>query len=153
MLRPYRGGKGPEGCGRWSLGSRNRRYPGVPRTPGLRGQGTSPGSPVGSLARVGRANALHSSLGPPFWKGPSCLPLLISPALGAQILSGLHFSSPPSVLLLSTGSLGFLPSSQALESPTSSQQVPQLWGEANSASSHTTILGPFLMQFLNKHQI
>ena len=45
----HRAGKGPGGCEGWGLGSRNRRGPGVPSTPGLRGQGTSPGSPAGFL--------------------------------------------------------------------------------------------------------
>ena len=49
MLRTHRAGKGPWGCGVWSLGSRNRRGPGVPPTPGLRGQGTSTGSSAGFL--------------------------------------------------------------------------------------------------------
>ena len=42
--------------GGWGLGSRNRRGPGVPPTPGLRGQGTSPGSPAGFLGSSGQGN-------------------------------------------------------------------------------------------------
>ena len=53
MLRTHRAGKGPGGCGGWGLGSRNRRGPGVPPTPGLRGKGTSPGSPAGFLGSSG----------------------------------------------------------------------------------------------------
>ena len=53
MLRTHRAGKGPGGCGVWGLGSRNRRGPGVPPTPGLRGQGTSPRSPAGFLGSSG----------------------------------------------------------------------------------------------------
>ena len=37
----------------WGLGSRNRRGPGVTPTPGLRGQGTSLGSPAGFLGSSG----------------------------------------------------------------------------------------------------
>ena len=83
MLRTHRAGKGPgggAGGGGAVLGSRNRRGPGVPPNPGLRGQGTSPGSQQTSWARVGRANTLLSSPAPPVWEGPFCLPLLISPA-------------------------------------------------------------------------
>ena len=40
-----------------------------------------------------------------FLESPSHLPLLISPSSGAPILSGLHFSSPPSVPLCPTSSL------------------------------------------------
>ena len=53
MLRTNRAGKGPGGCEGWGLGSRNTRGPGVPPTPGLRGQGTSPGSPAGFLGWSG----------------------------------------------------------------------------------------------------
>ena len=53
MLRTHRAGKGPGGCGEWGLGSRNRRGPGVPPTPALRGQGISPGSPAGFLGLSG----------------------------------------------------------------------------------------------------
>ena len=49
MLRTHRAGKCPGGCGGWGLGSRNRRGPGVPPIPGLRGQGTSSGSTAGFL--------------------------------------------------------------------------------------------------------
>ena len=42
---------------------------------------------------------------PLFPESPSRLPLLISPALGVPILSGLHFSSPPQYPLHPTGSL------------------------------------------------
>ena len=53
MLRTHRAGKGPGDCGGWGLGSRNRRDPGVSPTPGLRGQGTSPGSSAGFLCSSG----------------------------------------------------------------------------------------------------
>ena len=53
MLRTQRAGKGPGGCEGWSLGSRNRRGTDVPPTPGLRGHGTSPGSPAGFLGLSG----------------------------------------------------------------------------------------------------
>ena len=65
---------------------------------------------------------------PLFPESPSRLPLLISPASGVLILSGLHFSSPPSVPLHPTGSLWFtlgsVPSPWAPESPTSGRQAP-----------------------------
>ena len=71
MLRTHRAGKGPGGCGGWSLGSRNRRGTGMPPTPGLRGQGTSPRRPAGFLGLSGGANALLSSPAPLVWEGPS----------------------------------------------------------------------------------
>ena len=58
MLRTHRAGKGSGGCGGRGLGSRNRRGPGVPPTPGLRGQGTSPGSPAGFLGSSGQGKCL-----------------------------------------------------------------------------------------------
>ena len=73
MLRTHRSGKGPGGCGGWGLGSRNRRDPGVPPTPGLRGQGTSPGRPAGFLGSSGQGShpllLSHSSWMAP----PACL--------------------------------------------------------------------------------
>ena len=184
MLRTHRAGKGPGSYGGWGLGSRNRRAPGVPPSPGLRGQGTSPGSPAGflglsrrgkrppllscssslqgpmppaspdlpglpsmptgpirlcgvdlggqgtslgaqqaPLAQVGGAINLSTPL-PFLLEGPSRLPLLISPASGVPILSGLHFStrlSPPSSYQFT---LGFLASSWASEFPTSGRQAP-----------------------------
>ena len=74
MLRTYRAGKGPWGCGGWGLGSTEQ----LP-TPGLRGQGTSPGSPAGFLGSSGwgkRPPFLSCSSSP---EGPSHLPLLFSP--------------------------------------------------------------------------
>ena len=61
---------------------------------------------------------------PLFPESPSHLPLLISPASRAPILSGLHFSSPlgPPTSYLFT--LGFLTAPWGLESPTSGRQVP-----------------------------
>ena len=53
MLRTHRVGKGPGGCGGWGSGSRKRWDPGMPPTPGLRGQGTSPGRPAGFLDSSG----------------------------------------------------------------------------------------------------
>ena len=68
----------------------------APKDPcGLEGaleEGYWPGSSAGSQGWVGQAIALCSSPAPP--RGPSRLPLLISPGSGAPILSGLHFSSP-----------------------------------------------------------
>ena len=255
MLRTHRAGKGSGGCGGRGLGSRNRRGPGVPPTPGLRGQRTSPGSPAGFLgssgwgkcppllscssglggplppaspdlpclppmpprthaawrglggqgiylgaqqapwAWVGRAIALCSSPTPPrgplppaspglpgllpmppgpMWPGwgfggrgtglgaqqaprpewarrlssaplplflesRSRLPLLISPASGAPILSGLHFSFPLSPPTSYRFTLGFFLSPWASESPTMGWQAPYLWGDANSTSSHVAI--------------
>ena len=225
--------------GSWGLGSRNRRDPGVPPTPGLRGQRTSPGSPAGFLGSSGRGKhplllSCSSSLGGPllpaspdvpslpplpprtraswrgvwrmgsawelsrlpgpgwawqspsaplpllpegpsrlpllisrppscaprthaaqrglwrggtslgapqapwpkwarrspsvplllFLEGPSPLPLLISPASGVPILSGLLFSSPLSPPTSYRFTLGFLPSPWASESPTSGWQGP-----------------------------
>ena len=124
MLRTHRAGKGLGGCGGCGLGSRSRRGPGMPPTAGLRGQGTSPGSSAGFLGSVGGANALLSSLAPPVWEGPSCLPLLISLASGAPIPSGLHFSYPLSPPTSYWFTLGFLPSPWASESLTSSRQAP-----------------------------
>ena len=187
MLKTHRAGKGPGDCGRWDLGSRNIRGPGVTPTPGLRGQGTSPGSPAGFLGLSGQGKhppllsfsyslwsgkapptCLSSSPQPPSyaprtnaagregwalvdrgpaWElsrlpvpewagqspstpllllldGPSCLPLLISLASGAPILSGLHFSSPLSPPTSYWFTLGFLSSPWASESPTSGRQVP-----------------------------
>ena len=74
------GWKRPWGPGVWGLGSRNRRGPGVPPTPGLRGQGTSPGSPAGFLGSSGRGNPppLLSRSAPP--GGP--LPPADLPSLG-----------------------------------------------------------------------
>ena len=62
MLRTHRAGKGPGGCGGRGLGSRNRRGPGVPPTPGLRGQGTSPGSPAAFLGSSGGRQTPSSPL-------------------------------------------------------------------------------------------
>ena len=78
MLRTHRAGKGPGGCGGLGLGSRNRKGPGMPPTPGLRGQGTSPGSPAGFLGSSWGANTILSTPAPLVWEGPSYLPLLIS---------------------------------------------------------------------------
>ena len=56
MLRTHRAGIGPGDCQGWSLGSRNRRGPGMPPTPGLRGLGTSPGRPALFLGLSGWDN-------------------------------------------------------------------------------------------------
>ena len=60
---------------------------------------------------------------PLFPESPTHLPLLISLASGALILSGLYFSplSPPTSYRFT---LGFLPSPWWLEPPTSGQQAP-----------------------------
>ena len=180
MLRTHRAGKGPGGCAGWGLGSRNRRGPGVPPTPGLRGRGPQLGSLQASWAGVGGAIALHSSPAPPggplppaspilplasflcpqgpmrpgrglevrgsAWElsrllmqewarrslsaplpflpeGPSRLPLLISLASGALILSCLHFSSllsPPTSYQFTSG---FLLSPWVSESPASGREM------------------------------
>ena len=78
MLRTHRAGKGPGSHGGRGLGSRNRRGPGVPPSPGLRKRGPHLGAQQASWARVGGANALLSSPAPPVWEGLSCLPLLFS---------------------------------------------------------------------------
>ena len=79
---PQAGPLGPGGCRGWGLGSRNRRCPGVPPTPSLRGQGTSPGSPGGFLGLSEQSKCLPLLSSPALlvWEGHSCLPLLISPA-------------------------------------------------------------------------
>ena len=74
MLRTRRAGKGPEGCGGWGLGSRNRRGPGVRPTPDLRGQGTSSGSRAGFLGSSGRGKR------PPLLSCSSGLGGLLPPA-------------------------------------------------------------------------
>ena len=53
MLRTHIAGKGHGSCGEWVLGSRNRRGPGVPPSPGLRERGTSPGRPASFLGLSG----------------------------------------------------------------------------------------------------
>ena len=75
MLRTHRAGKGPGGCGGWPLGSRNRRGPGMPPTPGLRGQGTSPGSPLAFLDSSGWGKC-SSHLGGPLPPASPDLPSL-----------------------------------------------------------------------------
>ena len=79
MLRTHRAGKGLVGCGGWGLGSRNRRGPDVSPTLVSEGGGPHLGAQQASWARVGGANALHSSPAPPVPQGPSHLPLLFSP--------------------------------------------------------------------------
>ena len=59
-----------------------------------------------------------------FPESPSHLPLLISPASGVPILSGLHFSSPLSPPASCWFTMGFLPSPWVSESPTSGPQAP-----------------------------
>ena len=82
MLRTHRAGKGPGGCGGWGLGSKNRRDPGMPPSPGLRGQGTSPGSPAGFLGSSGWGKrppllSCSSSLGGPLLPASPDLPGLL----------------------------------------------------------------------------
>ena len=67
MLRTHRAGKGPGRLRGWGLGSSNRRGPGVSSTSGLRGQGTSPGSPAGFLGSSGRGKPLLSFPAPLVW--------------------------------------------------------------------------------------
>ena len=59
-----------------------------------------------------------------FQESPSRLPLLITLASGAPILSGLHFSSMLSPPTSYRFTLGFLPSPWVSESLTSDQQAP-----------------------------
>ena len=105
----------------------------MPPTPDLSTRGTSPGSPAGSPCPSGQGSR------PPLL---SPLPLLISPASGAPVLSGLNFSLPLAPPTSYRFTLGFLPSPWGLEFPASSWQAPYLWGDANSTSSHTAILTP-----------
>ena len=116
LLRTHRAGKGPGGCGGWGLGSRNRRGPGVPPTPGLSGQGTSPGSPAGFLGSSGWgkhppllscSSSLGSGRAPPTCL--SCSPLSLLPV-------------PP--WTHTTGSLWGSSRLLGHRSPTSGQQVP-----------------------------
>ena len=152
MLRTHRAGKGPGGCGGWGLGSRNRRGPGVPPTPGLRGQGTSPGSSAGPTGILLYAPRTHvawrgrwrggyqpggsaDSLGPSGRGNHPCS----SPALPR---GSLPYASPdlpclrgadpvwPPLLLPAQSptsyrfTWGLLPSPWASGSPTSGQQAP-----------------------------
>ena len=87
MLRTLRGGKGLGGFG-GGLGSRNRSGPGAPPTPGLRGQGTSPGSPAGFLGSSGQgkcppllscSSGLGSGRAPPACLSSSPLPPSYAP--------------------------------------------------------------------------
>ena len=57
-------------------------------------------------------------------EGPSCLPLLISPASVVPILFGFHFSSPLSPPMSYRFTWGFLPSLWASGSPISGWQAP-----------------------------
>ena len=197
MLRTHIAGKGHGSCGEWVLGSRNRRGPGVPPSPGLRERGTSPGRPASFLGLSGWGKCpplLSCSSGPrgslppaspdlpglrgtdPVWPPlllpsqsphilpvhlevppislgvrvphqwpagtlvverpnlesfhtailtlPSCLPLLLSLASGALILSGLHFSFPLCPPTSYRFTWGFLLSAWASGSPTSGWQAP-----------------------------
>ena len=54
MLRTHRAGKGPGGV--WGVGLRLKEQKGPRRASGLRGQGTSPGSPAGSPCPSRRGN-------------------------------------------------------------------------------------------------
>ena len=81
MLRTHRAGKGPGDCGGWHLGSRNRRGPGMPPTPGLKGQETSPGSLAGFLGSSGQGKrppllSCSSGLGGPLPPASPDLPSL-----------------------------------------------------------------------------
>ena len=103
MLKTHRAGKGPGGCRGWGLGSRNRRAPGVSPTPGLRGQGTSSGSPAGFLGMNGWGK--HPPLllllsGRALPTCPSCSPW---PQGRPSCLAST--SLPPAVPLHPTGSL------------------------------------------------
>ena len=73
MLRTHRAGKGPGGSGGLGLRLKEEKGPGMPPSPGLRGQGTSPGSPEGSPCPSGPGDRplllSHSSRRDP----PTCL--------------------------------------------------------------------------------
>ena len=60
--------------GGMGLGSRNRRGPGVPPTPGLMGQGPHLGAQLASWARVGGTVTLRFSPAPPGWLLPPASP-------------------------------------------------------------------------------
>ena len=109
------GWKRPWGLCGVGLRLKEQRGPGVRPTPGLKGQGTSPGSPAVSPGPSEQGNR------PPLL---SHLPLLISPASGARILSGLHFSSLLSPPTSYRFTVGFPPSPWASGSPTSGRQAP-----------------------------
>ena len=101
------------------------------------------GVPAWELSRLPGSECAGQSPSAPLpllLESPSHVPLLISPASGSLILSGLHFSFPLSPLMSYQFTWAFLLSPWASGSSTSGQQAPLLWGEANSASSHTTIL-------------
>ena len=125
MLRTHRAGKGPGGCG--GVGLRFKEQKGPRRSPHPWSQ--KPGDLMRELSSltgpewVGQTPSAPLPLVP---EGPSCLPLLISLASGAPILSGLHFSSPLSPPTSYQFTWGSLPSPCASASPTSSQQVPWL---------------------------
>ena len=92
--------------GGWALEGRGRAWE-LSRLPGFEWAGQSPSAPLLLLLQ-----------------GPSRLPLLISPASAALILSGLHFSSPLGPPTSYWFTLGFLPSPWGSESPTSNRQAP-----------------------------
>ena len=76
------GWKRPWSCGGCGLGSSNRREPGMPPTPGLRGQGTSSGSPAGFLGSSGWGKcspllSCSSGLGGPLPPASPDLPCLL----------------------------------------------------------------------------
>ena len=98
--------------------------PQVPTRPGggLGGPGIDLGAPQAPWAQMGGAIAFAPL--PLFPESSSHLPLLISPASGMPILSGLHFSSPLSPPTSYLFTLGFLPPPWASEFPTSGRQAP-----------------------------
>ena len=139
MLRTHRAGKGPGGCGGWGLGSRNRRGPVVPPTPGLRGQGhlTWEPSRLPGLKWVGLTPSSPLLLLP---EGPSRLPLLISltsvlcpqdprgleGALGRGYQPGNSAGSPAQVGLAITLCSSATPPRRSL--PPASPDLPSLRG-------------------------
>ena len=104
MLRTHRAGKGPGGCGGQGLGSRNRRGPGVPPNPGLRGWGASPGSPAGSPCPSGWGDC-PLLLSRTSWRAPPTCPSWSPQPQGHQSCLA-STSPPPSVPPRPTGSLG-----------------------------------------------
>ena len=89
------------------------------RLPGLEWVGQTPSSPLLFLL-----------------EDPSHLPLLISPASGAPILSGLHFSSPLSPPTSYRFTWGFLPSPWTSGSPPAAGRCPSC-GETLTRRLHT----------------
>ena len=141
MLRTHRAGKALGVAGVWlkfkeQKGPRCAPHPWSQRVGDITwepsrlplGEGALDGrEPAWELSRIPRLEWVGQSPSAPlplFPEGPSHLPRLISPASGARILSGFHFSSPLSPPTSYRFTWGFLPSPWMSGSPTSSWQVP-----------------------------